>query len=233
MRCALRAPTASPPSPAGAGAQATASPQNKKSEHIDYQYTVIENSLKEDIILLEKQDRNEFTHKLKIPGLKAMLKDQVIQIYKADRDNPLFILTAPFMEDADGARSTDLSMSLSGGDGFYTVTVKADKKWLDQEDRVYPVRIDPTPSVVPPDQFIFVTVSEGKPTTHYQWNDPAYVGDLEGGRGNTRIYIAVNALNNEIFNAAMAGAKDCTQAVFKVTAQTNNSDGKTTCIKSV
>ena len=205
---------------------------NNVFENIDYQYTVVGNSLKEDIILLEKQDRYEFTYKLKIPGLKAVLKDRAIQIYKTDKDDPLFLLTAPFMEDANGERSSNITLTLSGGDGVYTVKARADKKWLDQEERSYPVRIDPTPSVVPPDQFIFVTVSQGKPTTHYQWDDTAYVGYLDGGRGNTRVYIAVNALNNEIFNAAMSGAKDCTQAVFKVTAQTNNSNGDTVFMMS-
>lgn len=205
---------------------------NSVFENVDYQYTIVGESLKEDIILLEKQERNEFSYKLKVPGLKAALRGNEIIVYKAKKEEPVFILTAPFMEDADGSRSQNIRLSLTGENGIYTVKAEADRKWLDAEERVYPVRIDPTPSLVPPDQFIFVTVSEGTPTTHYQWDDTPYVGYLDGGRGNTRVYIAVNAMNNDIFNAAMAGAKDCTQAVFKVTTQTNNSDGKTVFLMS-
>lgn len=199
---------------------------NDVYENVDYQYTVIGNSLKEDIILLERQERNQFSFRLNTPGLKASLEEGVILVYEGSRENPLFVLDAPFMEDAEGTRSSDVKLTLAGSGGAYTVKVEADREWLEAEERQYPVRIDPTP-LVPSDEFIFATVSQGEPAAHYDWDAPAYVGYVDGSRGNTRIYVAVNALNNDQFNAAMAGATNCTSAVFEVTAQTDNSQGQT------
>lgn len=39
-------------------------------ENIDFQYTVLGDTVKEDIIVLERQGRNEFAYKLKAGGLK-------------------------------------------------------------------------------------------------------------------------------------------------------------------
>ena len=47
----------------------------------------------------------------------------------------LFQLDAPFMEDDSGERSDKVKLKLSGTKGNYTVTIKADKKWLNDEER--------------------------------------------------------------------------------------------------
>lgn len=50
------------------------------------------------------------------------------------------------MEDAVGEISfgVELQLEESGEESTYAVTVSADNDWLDADDRVYPVRIDPT-----------------------------------------------------------------------------------------
>ena len=50
------------------------------------------------------------------------------------------------MEDAAGEVSfgVELQLEESGEESTYAVTVSADSDWLDADDRVYPVRIDPT-----------------------------------------------------------------------------------------
>ena len=42
-------------------------------ENVDVQYTILNGTVKEDIILLEKQDRNNFSYKLKSGSLKFNL----------------------------------------------------------------------------------------------------------------------------------------------------------------
>ena len=108
---------------------------NDVFENVDYQYTVIENTVKGDIFLLEKGDRYEFSYKLKIPGMTAKQEKDKISIYGKDTAKALFQLDAPFMEDDSGERSDKVKLKLSGTKGNYTVTIKADKKWLNDEER--------------------------------------------------------------------------------------------------
>ena len=81
-------------------------------ENVDVQYTMLGNMVKEDIILLEKTDRNEFSYRLKIPGLKAAEADNSIIIYKSQKTDPLFVINAPIMIDAAGETSTDITLKL-------------------------------------------------------------------------------------------------------------------------
>jgi len=136
-------------------------------DQIDYQYTVVGGgTVKEDIILLEPTERNSFSAKLKLHGQKAVQKGNQIQIKDSESNEVLFILDAPYMTDADGERSLDLQMKLSGSSGSYTVTVTADQAWLGDPDRAYPVRIDPA-SAIPANEFLMVTVADGMPTRHF------------------------------------------------------------------
>jgi hypothetical protein len=101
---------------------------------VDYQYSLVGNTLKEDIILLEKTERNQFSFSIKTWGLKAAQEKNTIILYSDNRRQPEFVLEAPLMIDADGKTSEDLVIKLSGEEGSYRATVTADKKWLQDED---------------------------------------------------------------------------------------------------
>ncbi len=131
---------------------------NEVYENVDYQYTIIGNTLKEDIILMEPSERTTFVYELEIPGMTAKKEGNAVAVYQKNEETPAFVLDAPFMEDDDGERSDDLTLRISGKKDRVTVTVEADKKWLQDEDREYPVRIDPS-SLVPSNELILCTVS--------------------------------------------------------------------------
>ena len=131
---------------------------NEVYENVDYQYTIIGNTLKEDIILMEPSERTTFVYELEIPGMTAKKEGNAVAVYQKNEETPAFMLDAPFMEDDDGERSDDLELRISGKKDRVTVTVEADKKWLQDEDREYPVRIDPS-SLVPSNELILCTVS--------------------------------------------------------------------------
>ncbi|MCK0088962.1 DNRLRE domain-containing protein [[Clostridium] symbiosum] len=198
---------------------------NDVFENVDYQYTVIENTVKGDIFLLEKGDRYEFSYKLKIPGMTAKQEKDKISIYGKDTAKALFQLDAPFMEDDSGERSDKVKLKLSGTKGNYTVTIKADKKWLNDEERSYPVRIDPD-TYVPSDEFIFATISQGQPDTIYDWDSPAYVGYLDGSRKNCRVCVIFNENNSDTISKLLSGAEQVHNATLKVTTETDNSGGQ-------
>ena len=58
---------------------------------------------------------------------------------------------------------------------------------LNDEERSYPVRIDPD-TYVPSDEFIFATISQGQPDTIYDWDSPA-MSDIWTAAGGTAGYV--------------------------------------------
>ena len=115
-------------------------------DNVDFQYTVLGNTIKEDIILLEPQERNEFSYYLKSDSLKFKKQDGCVVAYETTADEPVFVFRAPIMYDADGCSSIDIDLDFSPSSGKLTIT--ADEDWLKDEDRAYPVRIDPDMSLM-------------------------------------------------------------------------------------
>ena len=153
---------------------------------IDIQYTLRGDTVKEDIILLEPTDQNTFSYEVRTSGLKAAQSGKNIIFYRTSRKSPVFLLEAPYMIDAAGETSTDLSMKLGrGSNGSYEISVTADKKWLDAEERQYPVRIDPA-TAVPSNEFIFAMASQGQPNAIFNWDGNAYVGYVDSNLKNCR-----------------------------------------------
>ena len=197
-------------------------------DQIDYQYTVVGGgTVKEDIILLEPTERNSFSAKLKLHGQKAVQKGNQIQIKDSESNEVLFILDAPYMMDADGERSLDLQMKLSGSSGSYTVTVTADQAWLDDPDRAYPVRIDPA-SAIPANEFLMVMVSDGLRSKHFGWERTPMVGYVDSELKNCRVYLAFNEQNDEYMRDIVTSATDCLEATLTVNTMTRNSGGDST-----
>lgn len=144
-------------------------------ENVDFQYTVLGRTVKEDIILLERQERNEFSYRLQGTGLKYKKVGNSVVAYKDSYHKPEFRLTAPIMVDAAGSPSIDIRVKFDDSDNI--ITFAADKDWLEAPDRVYPVRIDPGAELVDYNAFTVNMVAYG--------DTPEYAG-TDGH--NLRIY---------------------------------------------
>lgn len=192
---------------------------------IDYQYTVLGNSIKEDIILMEPSDQNSFTYRLNPGGLNVSKVQNRVVLYKESRENPVFTLNAPVMKDASGEMSFDIQISLRKKEGGYYVTITADKGWLDATDRDYPVRIDPSLNKGPM-EFKVVSVSSANPDTNYSWTKPPYVGYDDGsksgnqpGYGNCRTYFSLGS-EADVWNDVPRDM-EITSAEFHIGQQTD------------
>lgn len=82
-------------------------------------YTVLGNAVKEDIILLEQQERNEFSYKLRGAGLKFKKVGNSVVAYKDSYKKPEFRLTAPVMVDSIGNSSADIKVKFDGKTNNY------------------------------------------------------------------------------------------------------------------
>jgi len=109
----------------------------------DLGYIVTSSRIKEFVTIKQLQETYIYLFHLSLSGLIAVpQEDGAIFLFKAVSDEePLFILEAPYMYDAAGEQSTAVKMELTD-DG--TLTLTADAAWINDENRVLPVVIDPT-----------------------------------------------------------------------------------------
>ena len=126
---------------------------NKVYENVDIQYTVQPNGVKQDIILLAPQEKTEFVYALKKDGIRAFLKNNCVYIYEAagevsGNSLPAIIISAPRMEDAIGEASDDIMVELTEREEEYILTFLPDKSWIQDEERIYPIKIDPNTTVL-------------------------------------------------------------------------------------
>ncbi|MBQ7761385.1 MAG: RHS repeat-associated core domain-containing protein [Clostridia bacterium] len=113
-------------------------------EGVDLEYILIGNKIKENIVVNEKSDSYTYSFEIKLNKLKAELKNNSIILCDYDTGARVYEIPAPYMQDSNGAYSQDVSYSLAQNSKWkYTLTVTANPDWINNEERVLPVRIDP------------------------------------------------------------------------------------------
>ena len=111
-------------------------------EGASLEYTVGTGYIKENIILSEPGENYEYNFKFETELTAVLEEDGSVSF--CDGDEIIFFIPAPYMYDADGNISDNVSYSVTAGNGNTILSVKADSKWIESGDRVFPVTIDPT-----------------------------------------------------------------------------------------
>lgn len=203
---------------------------------IDYQYTVLGDGIKEDIILLEPGEKHDFSLLVGTEGLQAALIGNAVYLYEEGQDperEAVFVLEAPEMEDAAGEISFGVRLELAETAEGYLVTAYADEDWLSAPERVYPVRIDPTAVQVGGSAIHIACAEEGSPRTVIGDNAYPYAGYDDGitsgnlaGFGtkhkNCRSYFQIDYDFSKLAEEA-----EIVSAAFQVTQKTRWSKGTT------
>ena len=111
---------------------------------IDLRYKVSHNKVKEDIVLNKETDLSSFVVTINTGGLKAILNDDnSISFFNKD-GKTIFNMYAPYMYDTVGETLFDIDVVLEESDDGYTIEITPDFDWLTDDERVYPVVLDPT-----------------------------------------------------------------------------------------
>ena len=112
---------------------------------VDLQYVVESLNVKENIIVKERKDSYQYTFTIALNNLEAeMAEDGSVRICDPSTKETVYKIPAGFMYDANGEYSTAVTYTLTnGGTGKYALTVTADAAWINAEERVFPVVIDP------------------------------------------------------------------------------------------
>ena len=112
---------------------------------IDLEYILAGNNVKENIIVKEKQDSYTFVFELKLNKLSAMLENGAIILTDADTGEQKYKIPTPYMYDANGVYSNGVEYSLVQESKWkYALTVIASADWINEDERAFPVTIDPT-----------------------------------------------------------------------------------------
>ncbi|MHB1452994.1 MAG: RICIN domain-containing protein [Saccharofermentanales bacterium] len=113
---------------------------------IDLEYILRSEELKENIILKNSNTQNSISFHYDFGGLLPVLNtDGSISLCSPDTgENTGILLAAPYMTDAQGMYSSDIKVAIELTGNTHLITLTADRTWLDAEDRIYPVTIDPT-----------------------------------------------------------------------------------------
>ena len=158
--------------------------------------------VKENVILWDKTAQNSFSIVYQIGNLSAeQLNEKTIALINANEDVVHYI-TAPYMSDADNKASEDVKLLImSQEDGQLTVNLSANTSWLADENRNYPVTIDPwftTGQQWGAVQCAFLDKSH--PNTAYGYGSSTgytgtiYVGGYENNSDTYRALIKMNTL---------------------------------------
>ncbi len=117
---------------------------------VSVRYKKQDQGLKEDYILHSKVAQNVFDLNYDIDSLQAEQLDEQ-NILLLDKNGTVkTIISAPYMTDAKGARSTDVSLKISNKNGnILSVKLEANSSWLNDDSREYPVEVDPRYDTLP------------------------------------------------------------------------------------
>ena len=110
-------------------------------KNIDIKYNIISNKVKEDIILKDKKFEN--INYIIETNLDLLLENKKIYLNKDNKT--IFIMNTPFMYDSNNIINNNINYELNKlSNNLYTLNLVLDTDWLNDNDRLYPVIIDPT-----------------------------------------------------------------------------------------
>ena len=114
-------------------------------EGVDLQYFVMPGSVKENIVLKNSSAKRSFTVNYRAKGLDFVQADERTVNLVNSAGEVEYVLSAPYMSDAAGNECAGVTMTvLAEKNGKAKIEIAAiDKEWLDSEERVYPVTVDP------------------------------------------------------------------------------------------
>ena len=149
------------------------------AEDVDIAYTVQTGALKEDIILKSKLAPSTFKFRLTANGLTLRENGDTISLFTAV-GKEVFTFAPLYMEDANGKRSENVSLTYTSANNGYELTVSADTDFLNAADTAYPVVIDPSIMVTGSGATHDTCVDQQYPTSNYYLSENLWTGGAYG-----------------------------------------------------
>ena len=176
-------------------------------DNVDLEYELNNSQIKESIILEEKQDEYVFEFDMDLGGLHPVIcEDGSINLCSdEDCEEAVAKIEAPYMVDSNGEYSDAVSMSIEENEDNYILTVTADEVWLNDDERAYPVVIDPTIRLDIDELNTFdCYVNDLEPDKPQPYTGGLYVGNNMWGKSRTLVQFTLPSLpgNNYLITNA-------------------------------
>ena len=140
--------------------------------NIDYVYTSLHDGVKEDIILRSDDVPLEYSFLIDTSDNLCFQQEEG-SLYIVDRFShaQVFEMLNPYMEDAEGKSSTNLKWRIDTNNRKSTLTIEIDSDFINSDNTVFPVRIDPTFITKGTNYTSDTYVSSNNPSTNYVTNE--------------------------------------------------------------
>ncbi len=161
------------------------------ADNTDLQYIVTPNSIKENIIVSNKESVKEtYTFTFETNGLNAEKQENNSVLFKDNNGDVIFTIPCPVMTDANFAFSYDIGVSLTkNANGTVTLEYAPSIDWTSNNDRVYPITIDPAIAVGGEEPDFIEDTGVG-----YNSDEPEYA---DRNNSNEYLVAVTNMLTNE------------------------------------
>ena len=115
---------------------------------VDLKYSCIEEGIKESLIINNKQDNYDFDFTLDIKDLSPKFNEETNTLELQKDGETIYTILSPYMVDANEKRSDDCYYEISADENILTLSLRVNDDWVNDDERVFPVVIDPTIKVV-------------------------------------------------------------------------------------
>ena len=114
----------------------------------DLLYTAYGYNLKEQIVVNSQQTGYSYNFLLNLDGLTAKKNEDGSISFLDKEGTPVYEIPVPYMEDNAGVISEDVTFTLNETEDGLVLTVEANSEWINDKDRVFPVKIDPSFTII-------------------------------------------------------------------------------------
>ncbi len=161
---------------------------------VDLEYIYNIGCVKENIIINQRLEDYCFTFSLELDNLLPVLEnDGSISLNDLLTGERVYVIPSPFMYDSAMVASEKVHYTLSVHDGSYLLGVIADSEWINNNDRSFPVVIDPTITEVM-NSINDVHISSANPSTNYASSSLLWVSGGSSSLGTSISYLKQTAL---------------------------------------
>lgn len=165
-------------------------------EGISLRYTVSYNKIEEDIILTKATNVTSFSLSVDADGLVPMLNQDNSVDFLDENGDMVYHIGIPYMVDAAFAVLNDIQVTVNtdsaNTNGRWLITYTPNNEWLQAEERVYPIMLDPSITTNEYQSYIEDTYVEENSTVDH--SDEQYLYITKNGNNRREAVVRITKL---------------------------------------
>ena len=128
-------------------------------EGVDLKYEVLDNKLKESIVINELQDNYQYDFELDIGDLVPSFNKENSTLELKENDKIIYRLLSPYMVDNKKDYSNDCAYEIEQNENKLNIKLTCSNEWINSPDRTLPIVIDPTIEIIQNEDFKITGIS--------------------------------------------------------------------------